>query len=197
MKIIGLTGPSGVGKSTVAQMAKDLGFYVIDCDKTSKAVSQNISVLKKIEKAFPGTVSGTTLDRKKLAQKAFSDSKSTELLNGIMLPEINKEIEKEIASAQKNGFNLILLDAPTLFESGFDKKCIAVIAVLSDENLRKERLVLRDGLTNEQLKARLNAAKSNSFYIEKTPYIIYNNGELNKYTDDTLKLLKQLICEMR
>lgn len=190
MKIIGLTGPSGSGKTTVSSVAEELGFYVIDCDKVSKTVSNECSVLEKLEKAFGGVLKDGRLDRKKLAEKAFSTPENTEKLNKIMLPEIVLRIE-EIISEQE-GRN-ILLDAPTLFESGLNKRCDAVIAVLADIELRKKRLLLRDGLTGEQLESRLKAAKPDQFYTEKAGYIIYNNEDISLAEKAAEQILKECL----
>lgn len=192
MKIIGLTGPSGSGKSTVSELAKGLGYFVIDCDKVSREVSTKPEVLEKLEKAFGGVVKDSILDRKALAKKAFSSAEKTELLNGIMLPFISKKIEEYISDAQKKGANLFLLDAPTLFESGLDKNCGAVIAVLANEDIRADRLVKRDGLTKSQLKGRLRSSKSEEFFKAKTGHIIYNNGNLEEYKKQAERLLKRL-----
>lgn len=192
MKIIGLTGPSGSGKSTVSDIAKSLGYFVIDCDKVSREISKKPEALEKLEKAFGGVVKEGALDRKALAKKAFSSKEKTEILNSIMLPLIVKKIDEHISDAQKKGENLFLLDAPTLFESGIDKKCGAVVAVLADENIRADRLIKRDGLTKSQLKSRLKSSKSEDFFKAKTGHIIYNNGNLEDYKKEALWLLKKL-----
>lgn len=187
MKIIGLTGPSGSGKTTVSAVAESLGFFVIDCDKVSKEVSKNPLILKELENAFGGVVINGQLDRKALAQKAFSSPENTKKLNSIMLPKIVLEIESIIKS---QGDKNILLDAPTLFESGLNTKCDAVIAVLADEELRRKRLTARDNLTKAQLESRLSAAKPNLYYTEKTDYIIYNNEDIKSAEQKALEMLR-------
>lgn len=189
MKIIGLTGPSGSGKSTISHIAKELGYYVINCDKISFEISNKKETLEKLENSFNGVVTNGILDRKKLAKKAFSTPQKTNLLNEIMLPLIVKKTEEIICSAQKSGYELFLLDAPTLFESGLDAKCNDTIAVLADEKTRAERLTIRDGLSSEQLKNRLKASKSEDFFKEKTGHIIYNNGNLSEYKKSAEALL--------
>ncbi|MBQ4153593.1 MAG: dephospho-CoA kinase [Clostridia bacterium] len=193
MKIIGLTGPSGSGKSSLTPIAKELGFYVIDCDALSRRVSQLPNVLKALEKAFGGVVENGALNRKALAQKAFSSKEKTSLLNSIMLPQISLEINKEVLTAKNMGYRLVLLDAPTLFESGEDKICSDVIAVLCPKEQRAKRILERDSLTNEQLESRLNASKPDEFYKSKTGYIIYNDGNFEDYLASAKKLLSNFI----
>lgn len=189
MKIIGLTGPTGSGKSTVSKIAENLGFAVIDCDKVAREVSNKKEIIEKLVIAFgEDVVKNNKLDRKALAKVAFSSNQNTELLNSIMLPKISSEIEEIISGFGSN--ECILLDAPTLYESGIDKKCDAVIAVLADEDIRRMRIISRDNLTAEQADIRLSAAKEDNFYKEKTEHILYNNGAKEELFTNAEKILK-------
>lgn len=186
MKTIGLTGPSGSGKTTVSKVAKELGFFVIDCDKIARDVSSDREVLENLERTFGEVLINGVLDRKALAKKAFSTKENTKKLNDIMLPKISARI-KEIIKGQKQN---VLLDAPTLFESGLDRECDAVLAVLADEEIRRKRLTARDSLNEEQLESRIKAAKPDEFYTEKTGYIIYNNNDIKSAYEKAEKILR-------
>lgn len=191
MIILGLTGPSGTGKTTVTETALKMGFEVIDCDKVAAEVTTNKDLLNALENAFSGVVQGGKLNRKALAEKAFATSEQTDLLNSIMLPVIAQNINEKINAAKEKGATHLLLDAPTLYESGEDKKCTAVIAVLADEAIRKERILKRDALTPAQLTSRLKAAKADEFYLERAEHIIYNNGDLDEFKQKTAEILKK------
>ncbi len=189
--ILGLTGQTGAGKSDAAAAAAEQGFYVIDCDKTAHRVMNGDAAKEKLCLAFGDDIlsEDNTLDRKKLAAKAFLNADSTELLNKTVLPFIVEEIENLIGSSESE---YVLLDAPTLFESGADKMCNVTVGVIADESVRFSRIVKRDSLTAEQARSRINAGKKNSFYKEKCDYIIENNGEKTEFINNFTQLLKNI-----
>ncbi len=189
--VLGLTGQTGAGKSDAAAIAAELGFYVIDCDKTAHRVMNKDVVKERLCLTFGSDILSTnnTIDRKKLAAKAFLNNESTELLNKTVLPFIVEEIESLINLSDKD---YVLLDAPTLFESGADKMCDITVGVVADESIRFTRIVNRDFLTAEQAQNRINAGKSNSFYKEKCDYVIENNGEKTEFINNFTQLLKNI-----
>ena len=189
MKIIGLTGPTGAGKSNLTETAQNLGFKVIDCDKVARqAVVKDSEGLKALVKVF-GTdilLENGELNRKALARKAFATLEQTETLNKTLFPFITELVEKEFDS------DLILLDAPTLIESGLNKKCDKVIGVWADPEIRLKRICERDGLSLEDAKIRLNAGKDESFYKENTDILIYNNGEIPEFRKEISEILTEI-----
>ncbi len=180
MKIVGLTGPTGSGKSTVAAVAREKGFYVIDCDLIAREITWPESpLLPLLADTFGEEIllPNGQLDRKELAKRAFINAESTEKLNSIMLPFIAEQITDTVNCLSADGTELVLLDAPTLFESGLDSICDTVLAVLCPKEIRKKRIIKRDNLTEEQADIRLSASKPDSFYLERTKHIIVNDGE--------------------
>lgn len=190
--VVGLTGPTGAGKSSVTDVAKNLGFKIIDCDALARlAVEKGSDGLADIVKAFGDGVlnSDGTLNRKELAALAFSSSEKTELLNQTLLPHIVKLIKSQI------DVPLVLLDAPTLFESGADSLCNEVIVVLCDKKTRKKRIMERDGIDESAAELRIKAGKDDNFYIERSNNIVYNDCELSVLNLKIQKLLNKLLEE--
>lgn len=190
--VIGLTGPTGAGKSSVVTVAKELGFKVIDCDYFARiAVQKDSDGLKDIIKVFGNDILNAdgTLNRKKMAEIAFSSCEKTELLNKTIFPHIVKLINKEINAPR------VLLDAPTLFESGADSMCDEVIVILCDESVRKKRIMERDGIDEVAASLRIKAGKGESFYTERTNNIVYNDCELSVLSLKIQKLLIKLLEE--
>lgn len=192
MLIVGLTGPTGAGKSSLNETAKELGFKVIDCDKVARvAVEKGRAGYLALIKAFGEEILNPDgrINRKELAKRAFSSTQGTELLNKTLLPHIVKLIKGEMDCDK------ILLDAPTLFESGVDKMCAVTIAVLADRKIRLERIMERDLIEKEAAILRMNAGKPDEFYLENADYTVYNNGQTDEFKNEFTGILKNILKE--
>lgn len=178
--IIGLTGPTGAGKSSITKTAEGVGFYVIDCDAVSReAVVKGSEGLAALTAAFGKDIldENLELDRKALAKKAFATKENTELLNKTILPYISK-----IVLSRAKNHDKLILDAPTLFESGLDSICDKTIAVLADRDIRLARILKRDAIEKSAAELRMNAGKNDDFYKNKADIIIFNNGDVKDFT---------------
>ncbi len=195
MKVIGLTGSSGSGKSTVSAMLGTHGFYIIDCDQIARAVLRpETNCLKEIFVQFGETVKNAdgSLNRKALAEIVFSSPEQLKRLDAIMYPQITADIRDILSACAKNGEQCVILDAPTLFESGADSLCKQVVSVLSEDTLRIKRIMARDSLTAEEAQKRLAAQQANDFYAERSDFIVTNNGSLQALEAEVAALAKQL-----
>ncbi len=178
---VGLTGQSGAGKTTVSEVFKNHGFSVINCDTAAReAVLPETECAKELEEKFPQLFTGGKLDRKKAASLLFSNRALLDSYNSVIFPHIITLINSKIKNAEENGASYILLDAPTLFEAGIDKKCDCVVSCIADRSIRINRIMNRDSLTYELAEKRLASQKSEKFFIENSDYIIENSGEINK-----------------
>lgn len=188
--IIGVTGPTGSGKSVLSEYCNKFGFRHVNCDTLArKAVEKDSEGLAALTKVFGADILNAdgTLDRKKLATIAFCSKENTELLNKTIFPFIKELVLKETNKGK------ILLDAPTLFESGINEICFKTIAVLSDTEIRLERIISRDNLTKEEAILRMNAGKSDDFYQKNADYIIYNNKTEAEFFIEFDKVLNQIL----
>lgn len=190
--IIGLTGQTGAGKSTVSEFLNKKGFFIIDCDEVSREVTKKGSdLVLKLADAFGNEIldDDLSLNRGKLASIAFSSREKTELLNSITHPVIFKALEEKI---KQNSDKNIVLDAPTLFESGADKLCDKIISVICSEEKRLERIIKRDNLSLDQAKKRINAQFDNDFYTEKSHAVIVNDGNVEDIEKKILQALNEI-----
>ena len=189
-KVIGLTGPTGAGKSSAAAVCKKLSIKHIDCDILArKAVEKGTNGLNAVVNAFGNDILNPdgSLNRKALAQKAFCDKMSTQLLNETLLPFIKELVLKEIEG------EFVLLDAPTLFESGINVICFKTVAVLSDSQIRLDRIMKRDNITKDAALLRINAGKTDDFYIKNCDFVIYNNEDEQTFNNEFSNLLREIL----
>ncbi len=188
--IIGLTGPTGSGKSSACRLCESYGLKHVDCDLLArKAVEKGSDGLNALVNAFGSEILNTdgTLNRKLLAKIAFSDKAKTELLNDTIFPFIRTLVLQETKTGN------ILLDAPTLFESKIDNICTTTIAVLSDKNIRLKRIIARDNLTEEDALTRISAGKTDNFYKSYANYIVYNNKTEEEFLKEFSLVLESIL----
>ncbi len=194
--IIGLTGPTGAGKTTVANCFKSMNVAVIDADFVSRSIiDTDKSILQKLIDEFGRDIvdENGRLIRKLLASRAFSSKTLTEKLNAIMLPAILSEIENLIYELSLNGQKLIVLDAPLLFESGANNLCDIVISVVASYDTRMKRILKRDLITADMAKKRMLVQKDTEFYLNNSDFILDGERDISELLDDA----KQLILEIR
>ena len=179
--IIGITGSSGAGKSTICEiLKKTYKVKIINADKIAKELSsKGTSYIKDIIKKFGDDIVDDTgeLRRKKLAEIIYNNSEKRKLLNNCTFKYIRKEIENQI-NKTTNGVTIII-DAPLLFECELERLCDKVIGIISQKELQIERIIERDSINYEQAQKRLNAQENNEFYIKKCDVIIENNNDLS------------------
>ena len=187
--VIGLTGPSGTGKSTLTSKAKEMGFFTVDCDKVAHEVVPTLK--EKLVKAFGKEIfEGEILNRKALAQKAFINKETTQTLNDITLPAIVSKIKEIILSCNNP---LVLLDGATIIESGIKQSCDAVISVLCNEDIRIKRFKERDNLTEEEARLRAGARKSTEFYSQNSNYMLFNDDSVLKICNEFENIINNIL----
>ena len=194
MLIIGLTGQTGAGKSTVSEILEKYGCYHIDADKVAHEILENDKeVQEKLKERFGEDITDTDgkINRKILAARAFSDNDSTLALNAITHPAVNNEIQNIILKQKEYGTKAVIIDAIALFESGEAKICDYTVAVIAPRDVRLERIIARDKISVSRANERINAQKDESFFTLNADYIINNCEPYNIY-DETEKLAYKL-----
>ena len=180
MLIVGLTGQTGAGKSTLSRMFAGQGVTVIDADAVARdTMEHSKKVLMDLVLEFSTEVihPDATLNRKRLAEICFGDKQKLKKLNKITYPYIVEAILHKIEEARANGAWMVLLDAPTLYEAGLDSRCDLVVAVLADRERRLQRIIARDHMTPEEAELRINAQHEDDFYRRRTKEILLNNED--------------------
>lgn len=179
MKLIGLTGRSGSGKGVVCRIFSEThDIPSIDCDKLSRSVcGVGMPCTKELADFFGSEIldENGALRRRVLASIAFGDKKKTERLNRITHKYILAACLEEIKRYEANGVRALILDAPTLFESGLHLRCDAIIAVLADDEICIDRIQKRDKISRAEAKKRLDSQPNAEFYLANCNYIVYNN----------------------
>lgn len=177
--LVGLTGPSGAGKSTVGREFQRLGCGYIDCDRLTRSPQvYDLACLQELASAFGAdVVKDGALNRRLLADRAFAAPEGRDLLNKITFPRILLRVREEIKAETDRGKKLILLDAPTLFESGLDRLCRRIVVVDASPEERLARILCRDGISREQAVLRFSAQPDETFYKSRADYIIENSSK--------------------
>ncbi|MDA9066474.1 dephospho-CoA kinase [Flavobacteriales bacterium] len=176
MRIIGITGGIGSGKSTIAKVFISIGFPVYNSDTRAKElINSNIDVIDSIKQEFGDDIySSEGLDRKKMASIVFSDSDKLQKLNSIVHPAVGLDFDKW-ANSQNTSF--VLKEAAILFETGIYKSLDKTILVTCPKEERINRVMKRDSATKEAIEARMNSQWSEEKKKELADYIIDNSGE--------------------
>lgn len=193
MSFVGITGPTGCGKTTALNILRDFGALVLDCDAVyHELLEGSKELIEELDKAFPGTVSGGRLDRRALSAVVFNDTEALVRLNSISHRHIALEIDKRLEDWAMAGGQLAALDAVELVSSGMAERCELLMGVLSDKKLRAERIMARDGLDEAAAWLRINAQRPDEYYEENCSHIIYNNGTEEEFKDSVINLLTEV-----
>lgn len=190
MKIIGVTGSSGAGKTEACKiLQKRYDAEIIDADEVAKKLSKKGTLyLNSIINSFGKEIiyKNGALNRKKLANIIYEDNQKREQLNQCTFDYIVQEIKNRINNI--NHKQMILIDAPLLYESGLDSICDTVITILAQQEEQIKRICRRDNVTEESAKKRLNAQSDNTFFEEVGDIQIRNDGTLKQLEEQLNKI---------
>ena len=194
LTIIGITGPSGVGKTTALTELSSLGALVLDCDALYHELLENdAELLSALEEAYPGTVRSGRLDRRALGKIVFADPEKLALLNQITHRFVSREVDKRLRDFAMGGGELAAIDAVELISAGIAERCDAVVGVLSEREKRIGRIMRRDGISREAAERRVDAQKPDEYYKENCTHILLNNADADRFSADCRALFKEIL----
>ena len=194
VKVIGVTGGSGVGKTTALQALRELGACVIDCDALYHELLQSCRpMLEELKGAFPAAVLDETVDRKALGAIVFSDPEALLRLNAITHRYVREAVAQRLRACAMRGFTLAAVDAAELIEGGLKDRCLATVAVIADETRRIERITARDGISREAALRRIRAQKPDAYYRNNCDYTLENNADPERFLDECRRLTKEIL----
>ena len=187
--IIGITGGTGCGKTTLLDVIREQGGIVLDCDAIyHRLLQEDPALLTAIENRFPGTVKDGHLQRKQLGQTVFSDRQALADLNRIT----HSAVKAEVIRLLKDQPDLAAIDAIGLFESGLNKLCKLTVAVTAPIDDRIARLMKRDKIDRDYALARIRAQQSCADYSRLCDYTICNDSTPEVFREKCLAFLTEL-----
>lgn len=193
--IIGLTGQSGAGKTTVCGFLEENGFFIINTDKLARDIlSKNAIQLKQLAVFFGDSIidHDGNANRKEIARIAFSNSKMGKILNETTHPPVFSKVFDIVNKQRQLGNKLFAIDAPLLFESNGDVLCDSTVAVLADENIRIERIINRDKITENEARLRLKAQQDDQYYKVKSDFVINTSNGADSIATQVKEILADL-----
>ena len=185
--ILGITGGTGCGKTALLKVIEKKGGLVLDCDAIyHELLSRDHCLLSAIESRFPGTVENGVLLRKKLGAIVFSDQNALKDLNKITHGAIQSEVMRRLETAPK----LAAIDAIALFEGGLAELCDVTVAVTAPVEVRVQRLMKRDNISEDYARHRIGAQHEESWFRERCDWILENNGTEVQFQEKCLAFLE-------
>ena len=192
--IIGITGGTGCGKTTLLNLIADHGGLILDCDAIyHELLISDKEMLAAIEHRFPGVVENGALNRKKLGGIVFADENALQDLNRITHAAVKEEVLRRLETAPK----LAAIDAIGLFEGGLAELCDVTVAITAPEEARVQRLMVRDNISENYARSRIRAQHREDWFRERCDHVLSNDGSLDAFATiclaflDTIGIMKE------
>ena len=192
MKVIGITGGIGSGKSTISNMLREQGYIVFDCDAQSKHIcNHDIYTIIKIKENFGENIYvDDVLDRKSLAKIVFNDKDSLDTLNSIIHPKTRDYMYGAILDNMDQ--DVFFVESAIMFESGLNKLMDFVITITAPEDIRIERVILRDNTTKDKIEDRMDNQMNDVDRMSESDYIISTNQSLYEVRNKLRRIINDI-----
>ena len=195
MRVVGITGTSGSGKSTVSAWLAAQGYPVIDGDAvTRELATPGSAYVKALVKEFGASVCDEqgNLLRRSLGERAFATPDGQKRLTAVTMPLILREIKGRIAAARAAGAELLFLDGALIIDTPFEPLCDSIVAVLSDRETQARRIALRDGVSQQAALDRLDRQAAPETLRARADFVLENTGTRDELLQKAGRLLQQL-----
>lgn len=197
MKILGITGPSGAGKTTLCGiMKKNYNAYIIDADKIARTLSSNpqTEYFKKMVELFGEKVlkEDGKLNRKEIAGIIYNNREKRRALNKLTFKYVVEDVNKQIKNIIKDDFQYVGIDVPLLYEAKMEKICDNVIAVVAEDKEKVLRICARDNISEELARKRLEIQNNNEFFVKKADFVIHNNGTMDNLEQSLKEIMEKI-----
>ena len=194
MHIFGITGTTGSGKTSVLEAFRKKGALLLDCDRLyHDLLETSEGMLRELEDRFPDAFEKGRLVRKKLASIVFHNEATLADLNAITHRYVCEDVKRQLRAHAMSGGQVAVIDAVELISSGLGALCDCTIAVLAPEAERMKRIMVRDGLTEEQALERIRAQKNDAYYRENCTYTVLNDGTVEQLSEKINQIMKEVL----
>ena len=188
--ILGITGGTGCGKTTLLKEIEARGGLVLDCDAVyHELLTRDCALMNAINDRFPGVVVDKKLERKKLGAIVFADEQALMDLNAITHGAIKAEIVRRLSENPK----LAAIDAIALFEGGLAELCHTTVAITAPRDARIQRLMKRDGISAQYAENRINAQKSADWFRQMCDHTLHNDGKAEEFREKCSEFLDSIL----
>lgn len=191
MKLVGITGSIGCGKTTIARIINKLGYSVFDVDGWVRRIYFDKKFLQVLEFNFPGTVENGVANKRTLRNIVFSDHKKLKLLESLIHPFLKENLKKTIRINAKRD-DLFFLDVALLFEMKWDKYCDFILVADVDYEIQKQRVMDRDNVSAEDFDKINNVQIKNSDKIALADIVVNTDKNKNLLKAELIEIINGL-----
>lgn len=199
MMIVGITGPTGSGKTTALKVIREMGGCVLDLDAVYHGLLKtDAGLLRELDARFPGVIRNGELDRKTLGNIVFADKQALSDLNAITGKYILAETDRQLEAAQRQGVPIAAIDAINLLEGDLPERCDVTVAVTAPVEIRVRRLMERDGISEEYARLRISAQQPNEYFEAHCDHTLRNGeGTQQAFAQSCRELFDRLLAQQK